>query len=165
MWPASARQSDTLLDAFFAVPELTGQAAHAVSGPSEPSVELYVSMGQSRQGLLPVRALNVPAAQTVHASASAPVFPASQVHSSIVEASFVSVVPPKGHAVQFSSNADSRLPLYLPATHPVHDVSVLVAVLYCPAEQPVHKPEDARCPGPHDEAAVLEHGQTRSRAD
>ena len=67
--------------------------------------------------------------------------------------------------MQADSAVEPVSTLYLPATHPVHDVSVLVAVLYCPAEQAVHEPEDARCPGPHDAAAVLEQGQMRRRSD
>ena len=69
---------------------------------------------------------------------------------------------PAAQPVQADSAVEPVAELYLPATHPVHDVSVLVAVLYCPAEQAVHEPEDARCPAPHDAAAVLEHGQMRS---
>ena len=68
---------------------------------------------------------------------------------------------PAAQAVQADSALEPMPALYLPSEHPVHVTSVLVAALYCPAEQSVHEPEDALCPAPHEEAAVLEHGQIR----
>ena len=90
MWPASARQSDTLLDAVFAVSELVGQSSQEASD-AWAGLFLYLPLSQALQAAPPSASLYWPAAQALQESVvvalpcKVPVNPAEQWHEDTVE--------------------------------------------------------------------------------